>query len=536
MKRMDSAFVAKTLLIFSTIFEIIVLVYFNFFNIHAAVDQDYAQLLFHAMQMADKNKILLDNWYYSTTGEFDCPMLLAALFYKICGNIYYAYAISNLVNIVVWIFALYTLMENAGVSTYGKAVAACLVFTTYDFSILYYTNMMFIRGSQYTIKVLLPIMFIAVLSCSENERKSIKNIILLILFYFLSFLTAFSSGIYVFLCGFFPVIICTLVYYVFDKNFKDKKYYYVNILGTIAATVFGIFFGKLSDFTVKSDNFMIRNDVDIIDALGNSIGDLFWAFRLFPDYPVSVNSVEAIGIVVRWCVIALICFGFFSITKAFALKRYGRYDSEQSTRDFVSTSLISVFVFTILLLTLIPSRIRYQLIGAIPLMLVATINIEDWANKMQIIYKYVFYALCGMIFFANSIFSISFDAKQWLNGEKSEYQIDYDLNAKIKRVLDENEVEIAYVLNHSQFRAGLTLSDCDRRYAFIDSDGQIGAGWDNYTKTGRSNNPDFGKRNAIIYTQSKGDRPEFINNYSLIANIDEYEIYFSDENYLENNE
>ena len=534
MKKLYYKYAATFSLLTATVFEVLVLVYFNIFRVKTAVDQDYAQLLYHAMQMADNNKLLLTNWFYSTTAELDCPMLLAVLFYKAFGDIYYAFALSNLINIALWILTINVLMENVGASLNSKLVAMCLVFATYDFSVLAYTNMMFIRGSQYTMKVLIPIMFTTVLTFPRDKQKSGISIFLNVMFYILAFITSFSSGIYVFLCGIAPIIVCIFFYYIFNKC-NNKKFYLCHVAAVAGVTVLGLFLQSAANLTDKSDGFMVRNDITIVEAFFNSISDVFWALRMFPDYPVPVNSPEAIGIVLRWMVIALVCFGFISVKKAFAIEYFGKENTGVNNREFATTALISVFVFTVLLLTLIPSRIRYQLIGIIPLMLVASLNIENWAKGLLENYRAVFYSACGVLFIANSIFSLNVDARLWLNGEKSLYQVNYEVNGEIKRILDENGADVAYVYENNQLRAGLTLTDPDRHYKTVVSSGEVWIGWDNYVDIDRRENPDFGNKNAIILGPHEDETPGYItDNYRLIGNVDEYEIYYSDYNPIEN--
>jgi hypothetical protein len=532
MERKKTDLAVNIIMAGTVIFELLILLYFNFFKVRMAVDQDYAQLLFHAIEMGNKHKLLLDNWLYSTTGEFDSPMLLAALFYDICGDVYLGYALSNLINILLWVFVINTLIDNVGGTVYEKFMAMALVFTTYDFSILAYTNMMFIRGSQYTMKVLLPVMMITVLTFPKDKLRSKKSIFLTVVFYLMTLLTAFSSGSYVFLNGYTAVIFCTIMYYILNKNCLNKRFYVIHLVSVFATTFLGLVLGKIFEISTKSDSFMIRNDIDIIEALGNSIGDLFWALRLFPDYGVSVGDVEAIGIVLRWAVIALICFGFASIKKAFGFDQYGKNQDTIDEKSFAEAALISVFVTTILLLTLIPSRIRYQLIGLIPLMLVAALNVEKWMQKVEDAYKKFFYVICAVLFIANSCFSISYDAKLWLAGEKSGYQVDYEVNEAIAQLLDDNQVDLAYVYEDNRIRAGMTLADPDRRYAVCNSDGSIWIGWDNYIEIAQSNESDFGSRNAIILGEH-GELPEYFQNYSVIGNIGEYEIWVSDSNLFE---
>ena len=94
--------------------EVFTLVYMNLFHIRDAVDQDFASLINHAVQMGDNHKFLLPFWDYDTTGEFDCGMMPAVVIYMLTKNIFLSYALSNVLTIFLWIFVVWKLLTYAG--------------------------------------------------------------------------------------------------------------------------------------------------------------------------------------------------------------------------------------------------------------------------------------------------------------------------------------------------------------------------------------------------------------------------------------
>ncbi len=233
------------ILLRAVIAELMILLYFNFFHVKEGIDQDYASLLYHGMEMAKNHRILLDNWSYSSTAELDSPMMLAALFMLVIHNPFYSFAMANVLNIALFVVVLYILTDNAGASIKSKLIAYALVFTAYDFGVLHYTNMLFIRGGQFFVKALLPLFFIAVMTMPKEKHDSWKVRVLGVLLYLIAFVSVFSSGISVFVTCFLPVIICFFMYYGFSVKDNEQKHYLIHIGLSIVITFAGLVCEKI---------------------------------------------------------------------------------------------------------------------------------------------------------------------------------------------------------------------------------------------------------------------------------------------------
>ncbi len=79
--------------------EIFTIIYVNFRPLNGFIDQDYAKLARHVIEMGDKHKIFLPGWDYLTTGEFDCAALIDTPIYMLIGNVYKAFAVANIINV-----------------------------------------------------------------------------------------------------------------------------------------------------------------------------------------------------------------------------------------------------------------------------------------------------------------------------------------------------------------------------------------------------------------------------------------------------
>ncbi len=531
-----AGFPSEIILAAAVVFEILILLYFNFFHVKDGVDQDYASLLYHGMEMAKNHRLLLDNWIYSSTAELDSPMLLAALFMVVIKNPYYSFALANTVNIILFAIVLNRLLENAGATLRTKLLAAAFVFTSYDLGILHYTNMMFIRGGQFFVKAFLPLLLMTILSMPEDKRKSKGTLTYEILFYLTALIAVFSSGLSVFVTCFLPVIVCAFFYLVFfneNKKTTDKRYYLIQVGLTIAVSLAGVLLEKICGLHSKAETFEIRREMYFTEALVETIGDMFSCLRTFLQYPTSAMSLEGLTVPIRWCVIALFFVGFASLYRSFGIHVFGKNKDGVTTRDFIKASLVTVFITTFIILVMTKSRGRYHVPGVVAIMIVAAMNLEEYAGGIKETARDAFYIFCGFLFIADSIGNIKFDARHWMAGEKSEYLVNFEANEQIKQVLDEYGVEMAYTAQNNQLRAGMQLVDPDRIYYMYGGSGDIGNSWDQYTPLEYMDNSVLPAKNAFV-DSNMDIVPDYIKqNYIYVGPIGPYHVLISDYNPLD---
>ena len=166
--------------------EFLYLIKYNLIHAYGVMDQDAAKLITHAMEIVRTGKLLIPNWSYMTTHEIDSSMLLAIPFYAITKKLYFSFALSNIIYMFVLLAVVMGIFKNCGIRSEISLFICCLIYIPYNFGMLDYMNMMFIRGAQYSIKVLIPLLAILIITFPDKNKK--RDIALSAIWLFLAFL------------------------------------------------------------------------------------------------------------------------------------------------------------------------------------------------------------------------------------------------------------------------------------------------------------------------------------------------------------
>lgn len=365
--------------------EVLYLFYCNIIHIPDNIESDIAKMMEHTMEMAAHKTLFLHDWIYTTTAEWDSVALPAIIIYLITNNIFFSYGIVNCANIVLFSAVVVKLLRQDELERPYRMLALAVLYGLYDMDDIWYTSdMLFTAGAQYIYKVMMPLLFLAVLTIPEKERRRTGNVIWMILFLFLTSLTAMSSGVYVWLCGLLPVILCLSCYFFFDyyqcnqsdnRSFKwtiwQKKYQSIIIAVTIIATVSGLMLCRVLHVNPGSSTKMdLRTLSEVAEQPFRTFSTFLQIWSLFPMQPVPVMSLRGMAMAVKFILIsALLLFGFYGFRCVF-----GRGLE-------VRSCLMAVFAWNYTILFLTYSTPRYQLMGAIPLMLCAIYALRDLLEK-----------------------------------------------------------------------------------------------------------------------------------------------------------
>ncbi len=470
------------------VFEIALLVYYNLFHMADMVDCDLAKLMSHVVEMARNHTLFVPGWSYGTTGEMDCSALMALPLYLLTGNIYLSFALSNIVNISLWMFVLYKLCQCMGLSANVQRMVMAFVFTAYDLGMLEYTNMLFIGGGQYTYKALIPLMVIVLLQLPEKERRSAAGIGLMIVCGILVFITGLSSSLYVFACGILPIMICSFLLTLHEwkcvKEWRRYRYQLAIFAGIVVLTCAGCRICSVMQVNPNSSSMKLRGYDSIFYGLEETINSLAVLFHGRYGAEVSILSHQGVRILIDWILTGMILvFGGLALPAAFCLKvpihssveltsadegrKAGTGEPEVTAAWRTEALLTSVFVWNFMVLLLTQDTARYHLIGAIPLLICAVYEMNRWLceRKDQVV-RTVFLAGAGMLLVLFSLINL-----RWTGREYFHRQGGYVLSTNYSRaelepvraLLDQYDAGTCVIAQKNDIYGG-ALADCLQLY------------------------------------------------------------------------
>jgi len=512
------------------LFEIFAYIFLNFFPRNSFIDEDFAKLARHTIEMGKQHTLFLQCWDYITTGELDCASILAIPFFMITKNIFVSFAIANIINILVWGYLIWKLMKCAHVPVSYRLIAISMVLALYDLGMLAYCNMMFFCGGQYVYKTMIPILLIYLLVISREKRWKTEMIVFWIFLLFLSFLTGISSGLYVLACGIIPITITTLIYSMNSRDRHDIIYRVIVLGTTIIAVILGLgLCGKLQ-VNPNTEKMMIASTTDYFDLLMNNFNNLIGVFNPFIKNDIKAISIDGIIVCIRWGIVGLIMAGWMLIPKAFSVSihKKDKHISNEN-RLFLESMLISVVIWNFIVLFLTKSSPRYHLIGVIPLILSSVLVIEKTFSMMS---KWIEISICIILALAlqllnmHTTFSLSKDYYNRLDY----YWFDYNECDSLFDLFDDMRVETVIFIDSTKEPELLRALDTDRVYMTYFTAYSAISCFDYYTSA--RDRSTFSEKNALMVLAESYDLlPEYVKeSYSKVSEFGSYMILYSESN------
>ncbi|MBO4514505.1 MAG: hypothetical protein J5721_02395 [Lachnospiraceae bacterium] len=449
------------------IFQVLCLIWANLTQVGKSFDSDAGMIMNHVMMMAKEKALLIPGWDYLTTLEFDCTTLFALPLYLLTHNIYLACGLSNLLLFGLFAYAIFYLFR--GQEIIYPILAVNLILVPYRIGALDYYNMLFFRGAQYGVKVMTPLLLVGLLlhaGKNEKEKADKKSIFSFVLYLFFAFLTAFSSGIYVFACGLFPAL---AVYAIYKFFMADRIR--LNEIALFAGTILCSGIGFLLNLKCQTAKGNSMTFIHVQDAWTNVQKSFFGIFELLGgaanSSEVTVLSLEGIGILMKILLtIALLCGTIY------AMCRYGKEE-----KDLFALLALAVAIWNFFVLCITNTRYgsdtseyRYHLIGLIPVFCIFSRTILDSAKRLRNWQRLTIAALGLLVLTYLSVTGIQLFPKHDTNAELKEV-ISYCKEEGFDTVFflyDRPRAENARVLDQSQMINYLELTadgtSCVRNY------------------------------------------------------------------------
>ncbi len=363
----------KLALLILLVFQFGLMAHSNLTLIWKSIDCDLAKLFVHIAEVCKQKTLLLEGWDYLTTLEWDCSSLLAIPFYGVTHSITLSFGLANIIQMGCFLWLIFFL--HRGEDSICPLLCINLLMIPYRTGMLDYYNMLFFGGGQYIIKVFLPLLLIGIILYMEaksndkqQRRSDIVIWILMAVFLGLLFLSAMSSGVYVTVCGIFPVFMVYIGY----KFFKWEKISNSAVLLMICSGILALAGWRIN---VKLMGGALGNSMKLcsVHQLLDSISSCFFGiFELFggatESFEIPVLSIAGIQIVAKSClVLTILISGIISIARQIRKKGNLR-----------SLLLLAVFLWNYFVLnTSFPRagsmtyEYRYHLIGIVPLICAA---------------------------------------------------------------------------------------------------------------------------------------------------------------------
>lgn len=368
--------------------EVLLLAYYNLATDYI-YDQDAAKAIYHTIKIWENGALHVPGWDYMTTGEWDSTMFLAILLYGITGNITLSYAIGNIINIVLFIFVVYTLLTSVGVKNRSVLLALSIILVPYGWGMLEYTNMLFYSIGQYVYKVLTPLCMLAVYHYKDRfTSRGIYYTLLFVLSY-LIFLTVTSSGAYVIVCGLLAIWL-TRGIYLLVRNERPHRDHLMELALALAVIAIALYLHIRWGVSSSADSRKLFAASGLSENLNALLVGLLSVFHILPEKCHAFSREGLTSVVKIPLVTLLLIYGLSNIKRTFCLDRFTGLSNDTRTDDryLIQAELISIFALNSLFvfLTTPVECNRYLLIGVIPFILLAIITFDDKCTSVYLPY------------------------------------------------------------------------------------------------------------------------------------------------------
>lgn len=369
------------------------------------IDGDTGRLYQHMAAIWEAGTVFVPGWTYPTTMELDCALLLALPFYGLTKNTVVAFGCATLVILALWILLLCALARriNRQFSAHIVAPVLCLlVLIPYSTANLYYWNMMFLNGSQYAFKVMIPLLLLYLLLEPHPQTPSRKSWFLLGLYLAGLFLTTLSSGIYVAAMGIAPLLLVTFLRWLYGK-IRLTPYTALCAFGSVAATLLGLGAAHHMGISIAGGQMLLNSFSTMADNAANCVVGFFRLFGAVTRSQTPITRLSGMAQAFCWCLSAAM---LFCAWKVFHRAMHGPLTASHLPELYLAAPALWNFFFLLMLDTHYGDpyfEVRYHLMGGVPLLILLVLQIGHFhckapsrvQNGIQIV-GLLF--LCGLVF------------------------------------------------------------------------------------------------------------------------------------------
>lgn len=355
------------------------IIFFNLSDIRCSLDHDAGNAIYHVMEMIANRTIRLPDWNHTTSLEVDNCFIFAIPIFFVVRDIFLSIGLANIIMAGLYIFVISRILFHADVKRIYILITLCLVITPYSFGMLEYFNMLYFGVAQYSVKTIVPLMFLLLFQLLSRKqcKKSAEFWFVLIFYAVLLFVTSFSTGFYTVFCGILPIIACMILdIWVDGKNIqKYNKGHLALIAGSFMIFILGyILYNDFYTGVTRTGMSLTKIENYAVNFRA-CIAGIFQVLGAVTSEEVQAMSPWGIVYCLKMGLVALIIIVFICNMRTLFCKT-----EELNIKKYLSL----IFLFNFLLLLVADSRFsdnthieyRYYIIGVVPLILLFGIQLS----------------------------------------------------------------------------------------------------------------------------------------------------------------
>lgn len=511
--------------------QFIMIVFYNLSDIRNSLDTDSANALYHVCQMIQLKRLTIPDWTYSTTLEIDSSVIFAIIPYIISNNIFLSAGIANIIYTVILLLVVYQIGKLFFIRKNMILVLLNIIVIPYSFGMLEYFNMIFFEAAQYSIKLLTPLLMIAVISSIRILQDKILH-----KWYFkaeiiftlcMIFLNSFSSGIYVFICGILPIVIVLISELCLDTNIHKNKYFIYTLIFSgifIIITGIGLFLHTSLQQSAFRNGMQLTTLNNWLSNFNSIVTGIFQIFGALATTTVSAMSTDGIYILLKQ--------GFVLIA-LFIVLRETKLLFHKSEKFDMHKYFLAVILFNLLILVLCDTRYskkninmeyRYLIIFLIPMMIITCKYVDEFLIHHNIFSNILIYtAIISWILFVG----LKSDINILHNWDRSSQALD------ICNYVSQLDSDSIILINDVEVAEKCKVIDQSKKYISYDSQNQcFTQSIDNYASAFSA---DYYSEKNVVLIFSGTALTDYISaekasGYTLVGTVRYYDVYISNSN------
>ncbi|MDR1330440.1 MAG: hypothetical protein LBK23_12650 [Oscillospiraceae bacterium] len=363
-------------------------------------------------EMWRTKSIILSEFSFQSQPLVGTNIMIAAPLFGLIGNARVAYGIANCFSTIIFVCAVFRVLQNTGMSLDAKFIILCLVFSLYSVADLLYGGLLFVSAAGYVWQVIAMILHFD--NCLRFENNNIsfrKNWASLAIFYIVIFFVCINFGLLYFACALLPITLFYFIKFLVEEDIKNlfrSKYIFqitAFIVGCVGVAVYYIL-GKY--LIIESIGHPIISGIDalptylptILFALLGMVGYPYATNRsvTMPGYPIvfgstSVMSIDGVLSICKFALIIAIIGGAIYIAMKYIREKI---TDKSALLVYLCFSVIALNIFFVVI-----SYMNY-----------------DPVNNMQV-ERYLIFTSIALFFISGKAFDILVikikESKKWLS-------------------------------------------------------------------------------------------------------------------------